>query len=612
MKPTDSPPPALILPFPSRVDWRPGECPLARNSSLTIDASDTRVEAEARRWLSTLPESTQPAPLEIATTPGRMPEHEHRLRILPRGVELLGGSAAACFHGLQTLRQLVTQYRGPALPCGEIVDRPDLPIRGLLHDVTRGKSPKLATLKLLVDRLALLKVNQLQLYIEHAFVFSFDPDICDADHGVTPDEVRELDRYCRERFIDLVPSLATFGHMGRVLSLPRYRAFAEIEPVRSWELMPWPERMRGFTLNCADPRAWRLVEQMWDDVLRAFSAPVANICGDEPWDLGEGKNKGRWDRLEKGRAYLGHIRRTQEYCAARGRSSQFWSDVVTHYPELFDLIPRNCTMLHWGYDDRADYEGTRRFVEAGVTTIACPGTCGWKRVLNGMSLAERNIATFADAARRHGAVGLLNTDWGDHGHLNPLAASWHGITLGACLAWRTDHPIGGEFDRAFARTVLGVEDATGVALLRKASRLADRFETWRLLWQPTESVQREAVLPEPAELIDAIGDAARCASWWQRCADDGRAFDPQDAAELALASQLTRLCAEKLALITSASAREAALDHDRWASEVAAVDPAVEHVWLARNKPGGLEDVRSALRAAASDIRASRPAAVSP
>ena len=41
--------------------------------------------------------------------------------------------------------------------------------------------------------------------------------------GLTPDEVRDLDGYCRDRFIDLVPALATFGHMGRILSMNRPR-----------------------------------------------------------------------------------------------------------------------------------------------------------------------------------------------------------------------------------------------------------------------------------------------------------------------------------------------------------------------------------------------------
>ena len=81
----------------------------------------------------------------------------------------------------------------------------------LLHDVTRGKVATLATLKLLVDRLSQLKANQLQLYIEYAFVFSFDEEICGADEGLTPDEVRELGAYCQERFIDLVPAVASPG-----------------------------------------------------------------------------------------------------------------------------------------------------------------------------------------------------------------------------------------------------------------------------------------------------------------------------------------------------------------------------------------------------------------
>ena len=86
-------------------------------------------------------------------------------------IRLSGGSEAALFWGLQTLEQLVRQC-APSLPDFEIDDWPDLEVRGYMLDVSRCKVPTMETLYRLVDRLAGLKYNQLQLYMEHTFAYS--------------------------------------------------------------------------------------------------------------------------------------------------------------------------------------------------------------------------------------------------------------------------------------------------------------------------------------------------------------------------------------------------------------------------------------------------------
>ncbi len=588
---------------------RPGFCLIGSDSPVGVQVDDGRVERAVARWLSTLGRSTEPSQrgrvlvgVDTAQTPHRQ---GYRLTIKPDTIEIRGGSPQGCFHGLQTLAQLARSHQA-GIPCGVIVDWPDFDTRGLLHDVTRGKVPTLATFKTLVDRLALLKVNQLQLNIEHAFVFSFDPQICRPDEGLTPEEVRELDAYCRERFIDLVPALATFGHMGRVLSMPKYRHLAETEAVKPWSDMNWHERMRGLTLDCMNPDAWRLVERMWSEVLDAFASPVVNICGDEPWDLGEGRNKKRFSARTKGEAYLDHIRRTHELCGARGRRTQFWSDVVRNYPELFDRVPRNATVLHWGYDDNADYAGTARFTDAGLSTFVCPGTTGWKRIINAMDLAERNISTFAAAGKRHGASGLINTDWGDHGHFNLLSCSWHGIASGAALGWDAHHAIGEKFDAAFARVVLGIEDASVPANLRLASAHAERCETWRLLWMPIHESRDDPTWPG-SEQIERAGAAARDASNALR--QLGAAAHPThlDLRELGVACEFSNLFVDKVGLLRE---REAASDRNNaqgnreaWADRVKPAAARYAECWMARNKEPGLRDVLDALRAAADDVR---------
>jgi hypothetical protein len=504
---------------------------------------------------------------------------------------------------LQTLAQLARLRE--SIPCCDITDWPDFSTRGLLHDITRGKVPTLDTLKHLADRLAGLKINQLQLYIEHSFVFAFDAEIADDQNGLTADEMRELDAYCRERFINLVPAVATLGHMGRILSLPQYRQLAEVEPEVSWEQLSWPQRARGFTLDVLNPESRALVEKIWTEILDAFSSPVVNICGDEPWDLGKGRNRDRIAPDKIGGAYIDHILHTYAVCAKRGRQSQVWSDVVRNHPELFDRLPHDLTVLHWGYDDKSDYEGTKRFVDAGLETVVSPGVSGWKRVLNAMDLAERNISTFAKAGKQHGASGVLNTDWGDHGHFNTLACSWHGIALGAALAWRADHGIGEEFDRRLANWLspgphpeplprgeavrdFETENAAQchqlIALLREASKIAERCETWRLLWQPIEQLRDDSTRPSLEEAESAAVYAVQAAEILQSWPSG------IDRDELLTACQATELFRDKIRFAHGASRNLTSVGE-----RIGIVRDGFAHCWNQRNKPSGLKDIVAAL-----------------
>jgi len=612
MDPLADSPQVSLLPVPWKFAAQPGICPVGPNSPLRIDAGDRRVEGALANWRSRLERvaggagDRREAPVTVALDRGVCTDPQgYLLTVGVGGVCLVGGSPGGCFYGVQTLRQLAA-VGGNGLPCCRIEDRPDFATRGLLHDVTRGKVPRLETLMLLADRLAGLKVNQLQLNIEHAFVFSFDREICGPDDGLTPDEVGKLDRYCRDRFIDLVPAVATLGHMGRILSMPRYRHLAEIEAPRPWATMSWPQRLRGLTLNCLDPEAHRLVENVWSEILEAFSGPVVNICGDEPWDLGKGRSRDRLGELRKGEAYVAHLRRTHDLCAGRGRRTQLWSDVVRGYPHLLGHLPGDTAILHWGYDDRADYEGTALFTGTGLTTFVCPGTSGWKRILNAMDLAERNVSTFAAAGIRHGAAGLINTDWGDHGHFNLLACSWHGIAVGAACGWNAAHPTGAAFDEAFARLILGVSDAKLVQLLRDASAIAGTSETWRLLWMPIAELLDDQSVPA----YDQLRQVARAAAEVRRrCgAASAMAGEPRDLGELALAGGFTELLAEKLDFLHQRRAAGGWSSVDRrararWADRVGQIADDYGQAWTARNKPSGLADILAAVCACAQDIR---------
>ncbi|MCC7291147.1 MAG: family 20 glycosylhydrolase [Phycisphaerales bacterium] len=684
--------------MPLKVERTGGACRLMGAVRIESRLDDARVQSEAERILhfeSQQRRDPDPRAPRLTVALGCEPRagtcpQAHQISILPERIEIIGVTAVGCFLALQTLRQLLALHPGD-LPCAVITDVPAFPLRGLLYDVTRGKVPTVATLKRLVDRLAALKCNQLQLYIEHAFTFAFDPDICDAGCGLTPDEIREVDAHARQRFITLVPAVATMGHMGRILSLPKYRHLAEIEPMQSWAQMSWPQRARGFTLDVLNPESMRLVERIWRDILDAFSSPVVNICGDEPHDLGRGRNAARLDDAGRASAYVRRIVETCRFVQSRGRSAQMWSDVLVQHLELLSqfegdarprvrpcgtgvqpvvcesgvqpegrqvtdlpdrrqlgelphprpagelpdrrqvgdlpLLPRDIAVLHWGYDAGSRYDMTRRFVEAGFPTVVCPGTTGWKRVLNAVALAERNITTFARAGLEAGATGLLNTDWGDHGHFNAPGCSAHGIALGAACGWSgVREPGGADFDRRFARWILGTPDAEIVALLRQTAAVADTCETWTLLRTPLDAMPdggslgsieewertRDAaemliarlddiLSPRRAPLQDALGSPRHALDSPQDALDS--LHGPGDARDLRIAAECSRVLAEKM---LAGMTREPAVPkpptrpRSNWASDLAAVREAYLANASVSFKPAGLRDIAIALQTAAA------------
>ncbi len=606
-----------LLPQPKRFERQSGSATLDSRSHVLLATKDDRLQRAVKSWQEHLPSArdsmkANSAMVRIAVEKSDDERTDaYRLAVTADAVAILAPTPAGCFHALHTLDQL--RAGGDDVSCCLIEDWADFQTRGLLHDVSRGKVPTLDTLKLIADRLASLKANQLQLYIEHAFTFDFDPDICAPDDGLTPDEIRELDGYCKDRFIDLVPAVATLGHMGKILSIPKYRYLAEIEPTQTWDELDWPQRARGFTLDIANPQSFKLVENIWSEILDAFSGTIVNICGDEPWDLGKGKNREGF-ASGIGRPYIDHILRTSELCASRGRSVQVWSDVICKHPEQFGRLPSDLTVLHWGYDDNADYDGTGAFVRAGLNTFVCPGISGWKRILPAMSLAERNIARFAAAGRQHGATGLINTDWGDHGHFHTLGSSWHGIALGAACAWTADHPTGAVFDDLFARSFLGLEDAAVMPQLRRAAAIAGHCETWRLLWQPVAEMPQDPTLPA----TDVLGGA------WDAACDAGSLLRPsfhnanrreyaehdlgrglaRDFAELIVGVEFTELFAERVRFARNQTLPgftvlvdqgKTEVWRDEWIERLNLESLKLSDCWIPRNKPSGLADIRAAL-----------------
>jgi len=129
----------------------------------------------------------------------------YQLSINPSAIVITAKDTRGIFYGVCTHNQRIQQYK-TQLPCLTIDDWPDFPARGVMLDISRDKVPTLQTILDLVDRLATLKVNQLQLYMEHTFAYRNHPEVWADATPFTGEDILKLDAFCRQRHVELVPN----------------------------------------------------------------------------------------------------------------------------------------------------------------------------------------------------------------------------------------------------------------------------------------------------------------------------------------------------------------------------------------------------------------------
>jgi hexosaminidase len=366
---------------------------------------------------------------------GEIPAQGYRLRIADDGIDLVAGDVAGAFYGVMTLVQMLRQCEG-ALPAGEIEDSPDFPSRGVMLDISRSKVPTLQTLFDLVDLFSGWKINHLELYTEHTFAYENHSEVWAQASPMTGEEILWLDAYCRERFIELVPNQNSFGHMHHWLELSRYNHLAECPEGFELTLGGHTRQMPPFSLNPTDRRSVEFMGELFSELLPHFSSEKFNVGCDETWDVGRGRSARAVEEKGAGRVYLDYLLGIYDLVKRHRRRMHFWGDVIIQHPDLIPELPKDAVVLEWGYEaDHPFDEHGAEFARSGMPFFVCPGTSSWNTIAGRTSNCLGNVRNATENGLRHGATGVLNTDWGDNDHTQYLPVSYLGFAAGAALSW---------------------------------------------------------------------------------------------------------------------------------------------------------------------------------
>ncbi|ANC30828.1 beta-N-acetylhexosaminidase [Isoptericola dokdonensis] len=320
--PTSAPP---TVPLPARAEGGGGAVVLTDGTRLAVHPA---LRAAGRWWRRVTEEAfgleivgdLAPGPTPHDARPGSprvavdldpgLPDGGYTLRTGEDGVHVTAADPAGAHAAVQTLRQLAGPdafRRAPvrtdhtlALPAVNLTDAPAHAWRGVLLDVARHFLPTADVLRF-VDLAAMHHLDVLHLHLTDdqgwRFASRRHPRLHEVGswrtfstvgtwrtgtpdgrpHGghYTPDDLREIVAYARERGVMVVPEIDVPGHTQAVLAAYPHLAAQDgpHEVLTTW----------GVSADVLDPseEALAVFRDVLDEVCEVFDAPFVALGGDE-------------------------------------------------------------------------------------------------------------------------------------------------------------------------------------------------------------------------------------------------------------------------------------------------------------------------------------------
>lgn len=347
--------------LPAPVELRLGE---AKNNVVTANES-FRIDREAKKIVITSP--------------------------TPRGL----------FYGLTALRDLDLSR------CFVLVDYPDLPIRGQHFHVT-GRSGTWQRF-LLKECWSRARINYVGIDVANVrWESSKNTWESAPENFMSKEELKEFIDLCRDRYIEVVPSLQLFSHVDWFF---RNNANAELRENPN-------SKYPNYNYNWGKPETRKIIYEILDEIIETFGdVHYFNACHDEVDNAGLVTLPGAPENkhLTLPEYYMRSINDLHAFFKKRGIKMMIWHDGLMSAHETssghglhLDLkgirafrkqFPRDIILLLWSYSEGQDFREFEMMKREGFTVIGCP----W--YLHG------NVSNMAIAAKRAGIPGIWGTTW---------------------------------------------------------------------------------------------------------------------------------------------------------------------------------------------------------
>lgn len=323
-----------------------------------------------------------------------IPEEGYELEVQEHTVSIKASSGSGLFYGVQVFRKLL-EIKPDSRYCISpllIKDEPRFAYRGMMLDVSRNfKSLKF--IKRYIDLLALHQMNKLHLHLSddqgwrveikkypkltqvgayrRETVKGFLTNESDSTfHGgyYTQEELKELVKYAKKRFIDIIPEIDMPGHMSAALA-----AYPELGCTGGPYEVSTRWGIHKDVLCLGSDYIWEFLEDVIKEVLDIFPSKYIHIGGDEcpktRWEqcykcqtkikgLGLTDNA-KFTKESQLQSYLTHW--VEELLLREGRNLAGWDEIIEG-----GLAP-TATVYSWRGEEGGVYAAKK-----GQDVVLCP------------------------------------------------------------------------------------------------------------------------------------------------------------------------------------------------------------------------------------------------
>ena len=285
---------------------------------------------------------------------------------------------------------------------------------GVMLDMSRNAVMKVSEVKRMIDCLAKMGYNTLELYCEDTYEIEGEPYFGYMRGRYTGAEIKEMDAYAKSKGIELMPCIQTLAHFTNLVRHAVYRDIVDTQDI----------------LLIDEPKTYELIEKMFKTLAENFTSRNVNIGMDEAHFVGLGKYLDKHGYQDRYEILIRHLHKVADIAKKYGFKAHMWSDMFfklasgdytadSAIPDhVKKLLPDNVDLCFWDYyhGNKDRYDGMfERHAEFGHDVWFAGGAWSWLGFapLSGLSLYTMKPAM--ESVREHGVKHVIMTMWGDDG-----------------------------------------------------------------------------------------------------------------------------------------------------------------------------------------------------
>jgi len=395
-------------------------------------------------------------------------------------------SERGLFYGIQTLIQLLKNYYIVKkeekldyfiIPDLEIKDSSDLIMRGVAQDVSRGQVCTVENAKRYIKKLSHYKMNFYCIYIEDMFSHPNHPLIGKERGAFSCEEIKEIDAYAKNHFIELIPIFECLGHVDNILQHKKY-----------WHLGEFPGAQ---SLDISNPEIYPFLTDYISKLSECFSTQYFHIGCDESFDVGKYNSKEYIEINGKSQALAEFYNKIYDISKKNNNKNVImYDDIVRKDADILENLKKDMILMYWEYNPKIKNPPVEKFIEAGHRVIVSPSMLNWNRNFPDNKNASQNIINMIEIAykyRKNGCLGVLTSTWGDQRYFSLRENEIFGAIFTADKAWNVKKFEYDQFKNKYGFLFYGIEKESLNLFKRLFTLLSSSAELYyrlRLLLPP--------------------------------------------------------------------------------------------------------------------------------